>query len=168
MCLKTSVTKCVLSLLLPSTMIERNDWRRLLTYSHRSLHGSIGGMLGNTTLFQLLGTWVTQMQHLPRVAILPSNDAHSYGFWKLCTWWYINNVNSNLWSEVIPDTAGLLQAAEDHAHWVMTGPILKSKYVWLECMLLNSTTMKLVLWPYRKIQTHRIFIPSSGARHRPV
>ena len=49
----------------------------------------------------------------------------------------------------------LLQAAEDHAHWVMKGPILKPKYMQLEHMLPNSITMKLVLWPYRKIQTHR-------------
>ena len=36
---KTFVTKCVWSLLLLSTMTERNDWRRLLTYSHRLVHG---------------------------------------------------------------------------------------------------------------------------------
>ena len=58
---KTFATKCVLSLLLLGTMTERNDWRRLLTYSHRSLHGSIGWMLENTTFFLLLGAWVTQM-----------------------------------------------------------------------------------------------------------
>ena len=49
------------SLLLLSIMTDRNDWRRLLTYSHILLHGSIGGMLGNTTFFLLLGNWVTQM-----------------------------------------------------------------------------------------------------------
>ena len=32
-----------------STMTERNDSRRLLTYFHRLLHGSIGRMLENTT-----------------------------------------------------------------------------------------------------------------------
>ena len=32
-------------------MTEKNDWRRLLTYFHRLLHGSIGGMLENTTFF---------------------------------------------------------------------------------------------------------------------
>ena len=61
MCLKTFATKCVLSPLLLSTMTERNDWRRLLAYSHRSHHGSVGGMVGNTTFFLLLGAWVTQM-----------------------------------------------------------------------------------------------------------
>ena len=58
---KTFVMKCVPSLLLPSTMTEKNDWRRLLTYFHRLLHGSIGGMLENTTFFLLLGGWDTQM-----------------------------------------------------------------------------------------------------------
>ena len=61
MCSKTFVMKCVPSLLLLSTTTERNDWRRLLTYSHRLVHGSIGGMLGNTTFFLLLGNWVTQI-----------------------------------------------------------------------------------------------------------
>ena len=55
---KTFFMKCVPSLLLLSTMTERNDWRRLLTYSHRLLHGSIGGMLGNITFFLLLGNWL--------------------------------------------------------------------------------------------------------------
>ena len=58
---KSICHECVLSLLLLSTMTERSNWRRLLTYSHRLLHGSIGGMLGNTTFFLLLGDWVTQM-----------------------------------------------------------------------------------------------------------
>ena len=58
---KTFVTKYVPSLLLLSTMTERNNWKRLLTYFHRLLHRSIGGILENTTFFMLLGTWVTQM-----------------------------------------------------------------------------------------------------------
>ena len=58
---KKFVMKCVPSLLLLSTMTERNNWRRLLTYFHISLHRSIGGMLENTTFFLLLGAWVTQM-----------------------------------------------------------------------------------------------------------
>ena len=58
---KNIVMKCVPSVLLLSTMTERNDWTRLLTYSHGLFHGSIGGMLGNTTFFLLLGDWVTQM-----------------------------------------------------------------------------------------------------------
>ena len=39
MCSKTFVMKCVQSLLLLSTMTKRNGWRRLLTYSHRLVHG---------------------------------------------------------------------------------------------------------------------------------
>ena len=32
----------------------------------------------------------------------------------------------------------------------------------------NSITLKLVPWPYMKIQNPQTFIPSSGTRHRPV